>query len=53
MPNDGAARLPHVLPAMQQVPASVRLWLIVVAGMIFFMIVIGALTSISTACGAG
>ena len=32
---------------MQQVPASVRLWLIVVAGMIFFMIVIGALTRLT------
>jgi len=32
---------------MQQVPASVRLWLILVAGMIFFMIVIGALTRLT------
>ena len=32
---------------MQQVPASVRQWLIVVAGMIFFMIVIGALTRLT------
>ena len=32
---------------MQPVPASVRNWLIVVAAMIFFMIVIGALTRLT------
>lgn len=32
---------------MQQVPTSVRLWLILVAGMIFFMIMIGALTRLT------
>ncbi len=47
MPDDGGFRFPHVPAAMQQVPASVRQWLIVVAGMIFFMIVIGALTRLT------
>lgn len=47
MPDDGGSRFPHVPAAMQQVPASVRQWLIVVAGMIFFMIVIGALTRLT------
>jgi cytochrome c oxidase assembly protein subunit 15 len=32
---------------MQPVPASVRNWLIVVAAMIFFMIVVGALTRLT------
>lgn len=47
MPDDAAASVPHVPPVMSQVPASVRQWLIVVAGMIFFMIVIGALTRLT------
>ncbi len=47
MPDDAAAAFPHGPAAMQQVPASVRQWLIVVAGMIFFMIVIGALTRLT------
>lgn len=47
MPDDDGRRFPHVPAAMQQVPASVRQWLIVVAGMIFFMIVIGALTRLT------
>lgn len=47
MPDDAAARFAHGPAAMQQVPASVRQWLIVVAGMIFFMIVIGALTRLT------
>jgi cytochrome c oxidase assembly protein subunit 15 len=36
-----------VRTAMQPVPASVRNWLIVIAAMIFFMIVIGALTRLT------
>src|SRR4029078_11230784 len=32
---------------MQPVPAAIRNWLIVVAGMIFFMIVLGALTRLT------
>ena len=32
MPDDGGPRFPHVPAAMQQVSASVRQWLIVVAG---------------------
>jgi cytochrome c oxidase assembly protein subunit 15 len=47
MPDDAAVSFAHGPAAMQQVPASVRQWLIVVAGMIFFMIVIGALTRLT------
>src|SRR5258708_13457958 len=36
-----------VPPSMQSAPASVRNWLIVVAVMIFFMIVLGALTRLT------
>ena len=34
-------------PPMHTVPRSVRNWLIVVASMIFFMIVLGALTRLT------
>ena len=47
MPDDAPGRLPHRPAAMKSVPASVRLWLAVVAAMIFLMIVIGALTRLT------
>jgi cytochrome c oxidase assembly protein subunit 15 len=51
MPDDGSLPLPHGLPivhvAMQPASAPVRNWLIVVAAMIFFMIVLGALTRLT------
>ena len=47
MPDDATACFTHGPAAMQPVPASVRNWLIVVAAMIFFMIVIGALTRLT------
>ena len=43
----GPAAFTHGPAAMQPAPASVRNWLIVVAAMIFFMIVIGALTRLT------
>jgi heme a synthase len=46
-PDDAPGRLAHGPAAMQPAPASVRNWLIVVAAMIFFMIVIGALTRLT------
>jgi heme a synthase len=47
MPDDEASSFPHGPTAMQPLSASVRNWLIVVAAMIFFMIVIGALTRLT------
>ena len=47
MPDDATGRFTHGPADMQPVPASVRNWLIVVAAMIFFMIVIGALTRLT------
>src|SRR5205085_10460540 len=47
MPDDATGGFTHGPAAMQPVPASVRNWLIVVAAMIFFMIVIGALTRLN------
>ena len=47
MHDDGAARFTHGPAAMQPAPAPVRNWLIVVAAMIFFMIVLGALTRLT------
>jgi heme a synthase len=47
MPDDATGRVTHGPADMQPVPASVRNWLIVVAAMIFFMIVIGALTRLT------
>src|SRR6185369_16403654 len=47
MPDDGAFSFTHGPAPMQPVPAAVRNWLIVVAGMIFFMIVLGALTRLT------
>lgn len=47
MTDDETSRFTHGPAAMQPVPASVRNWLIVVAAMIFFMIVIGALTRLT------
>jgi cytochrome c oxidase assembly protein subunit 15 len=47
MPDDGAFGFTHGPAPMQPVPASVRNWLMVVAAMIFFMIVLGALTRLS------
>src|SRR5580693_1472939 len=47
MPNDGAGGFTHVPAPMHTVPGSVRNWLIVVASMIFFMIVLGALTRLT------
>ncbi len=46
MPDDGVCGFTHG-PALMQAPASVRNWLIVVAAMIFFMIVLGALTRLT------
>jgi len=47
MPDDATTCFTHGPAAMQAAPASVRNWLIVVAAMIFFMIVIGALTRLT------
>lgn len=47
MPDDATCGFPHGPAAMQDTPSSVRNWLIVVAAMIFFMIVIGALTRLT------
>jgi heme a synthase len=47
MPDDAASRFTHGPAPMQPVPAAVRNWLFVVAGMIFFMIVLGALTRLT------
>ena len=47
MPDDGASSFAHGPASMKTAPASVRNWLIVVAAMIFFMIVIGALTRLT------
>src|SRR5260221_10262859 len=47
MPDDGDGGFTHVPPAMHTAPTSLRNWLIVVAGMIFFMIVLGALTRLT------
>src|SRR5437868_8510154 len=47
MPDDGAYGFTHGPAPMQPVPAAVRNWLIVVAAMIFFMIVLGALTRLT------
>jgi cytochrome c oxidase assembly protein subunit 15 len=47
LPDDEARGFTHGPAAMQPVPASVRNWLIVVAAMIFFMIVVGALTRLT------
>ena len=46
-PDDESGRFTHGPAGMQPVPVSVRNWLIVVAAMIFFMIVIGALTRLT------
>jgi cytochrome c oxidase assembly protein subunit 15 len=45
--DDGAFGFTHGPAPMQPASASVRNWLIVVAGMIFFMIVLGALTRLT------
>lgn len=47
MPDDGAFGFTHGPAPMQPVPASVRNWLMVVAAMIFFMMVLGALTRLT------
>ena len=47
MPDDGDYGFTHVPAAMHTAPTSLRNWLIVVAGMIFFMIVLGALTRLT------
>jgi cytochrome c oxidase assembly protein subunit 15 len=47
MPDDAAGHFPHVPAAMKTVPPAVRIWLIVVAMMIFVMIVLGALTRLT------
>src|SRR5260370_11034190 len=47
MPDDGACGFTHGPAPMQPVPASLRNWLLVVAAMIFFMIVLGALTRLT------
>ena len=47
LPDDAPRRFTHGPARMQPVSASVRNWLIVVAAMIFFMIVIGALTRLT------
>jgi len=44
---DGGSGLPHGPARMQPASSPVRNWLIVVAGMIFFMIVLGALTRLT------
>ena len=46
MPDDGVHSFTHG-PALMQAWASVRNWLIVVAAMIFFMVVLGALTRLT------
>src|ERR1700716_1821571 len=47
MPDDEAGGLKHGPAPMQTAPASVRNWLLVVSAMIFFMIVLGALTRLT------
>jgi len=47
MPDDGAIGFTHGPAPMQSASAAVRNWLIVVAAMIFFMIVLGALTRLT------
>ena len=47
MPDDEAGGFTHGPAPMQTAPASVRNWLLVVAAMIFFMIVLGALTRLT------
>src|SRR5476651_356409 len=47
MPDDGDGGFTHVPAAMHTASPSLRNWLIVVAGMIFFMIVLGALTRLT------
>lgn len=47
MPDDGRTCFTHGRPSMQTNPVSVRNWLLVVAAMIFFMVVLGALTRLS------
>ena len=47
MPDDVDGGFTHVPAAMHTPPTSLRNWLIVVAGMIFFMIVLGALTRLT------
>jgi cytochrome c oxidase assembly protein subunit 15 len=47
MPDDGDCGFTHVPAAMHTASPSLRNWLIVVAGMIFFMIVLGALTRLT------
>jgi cytochrome c oxidase assembly protein subunit 15 len=47
MPDDGDCGFTHVPAAMHTAPTSLRNWLVVVAGMIFFMIVLGALTRLT------
>ena len=44
---DGKVGFAHGPPRMQPASAPIRNWLIVVAGMIFFMIVLGALTRLT------
>lgn len=46
MPDDGKPAVTHG-PALMQAQTAVRNWLIVVAAMIFFMIVLGALTRLT------
>ena len=47
MPDDGDWGFAHVPAAMHTASPSLRNWLFVVAGMIFFMIVLGALTRLT------
>jgi cytochrome c oxidase assembly protein subunit 15 len=47
MPDDEDGGFTHVPAAMHTAPTSLRNWLIVVAGMIFFMIALGALTRLT------
>src|SRR5471032_2545960 len=47
MPDDGDCGFTHVPAAMHTASPSLRNWLIVVSGMIFFMIVLGALTRLT------
>ena len=46
MPDDGGPAVTHG-PALMQAGTAVRNWLVIVAAMIFFMIVIGALTRLT------
>jgi cytochrome c oxidase assembly protein subunit 15 len=47
MPDDAVLAFPHGPAAMNTASPTLRNWLIVVAGMIFFMIVLGALTRLT------